>query len=52
MSEWETLIKIFENHNCDPAYIAECVYTYVENSDDQSEDDENFQFDLALFLND
>lgn len=45
MNEWEKLIHLFEKYDCDPLYIAECVYAHPDS------DEKEFLNELINFIN-
>jgi hypothetical protein len=44
MKNWRKLIEIFEKFNCDPQYIAECVYVHPDS------DEKNFKEELIQII--
>jgi hypothetical protein len=47
---WETLIPLFDKHEADAGFIAECVYAYVVNYGMDHPQDSDLLKELVQFL--
>jgi hypothetical protein len=47
---WETLIPLFERHQADTNFIAECVYAYIVNYGMDHPQDNDLLNEIIQFL--